>query len=183
VTVDQKQTIQHLASVAHAGGAHLGRVETRARRRWPLAVVGVSTVLLVLLLDVRVEFGRSPAAAKESEAPVAPSAAPAVAPAPSAPPPRGIPKPPGRATRAPTARRFAWAPVAGADAYHVALFLGDQRVLFTTTRRAQLTVPARWTLAGESRRLGPGEYRWYVWPVTSGRRAQNAVVQATLTVP
>jgi hypothetical protein len=142
-------------------------------------VVGVSTVLLVLLLDVRVEFGRSPAAAKQSEALVAP----AVAPAPTPSPPARVPKPPARTTRAPTPRRFAWAPVAGADAYHVALFLGDERVFFATTLRAQLSVPARWTIAGEPRRLGPGEYRWYVWPVVSGRRAQNAVVQATLTVP
>ena len=37
-------------------------------------------------------------------------------------------------------------------------------------------------LPGHTVKLTPGEYRWYVWPVTASGRGTQAVVQAKLTV-
>jgi hypothetical protein len=79
--------------------------------------------------------------------------------------------------------RFAWAPVAGAGSYHVELFDGPSKIYSADTRKPQLTVPVRWSVAGKSRSLTPGEYRWYVWPVVSGQRKTSAIVQAKLLVP
>jgi hypothetical protein len=73
--------------------------------------------------------------------------------------------------------------VAGADSYRVEFFRGETRVFVATIKSPELTVPAQWALGGEQRTLTAGEYRWYVWPIASERRAQNAVVQATFTVP
>jgi len=90
---------------------------------------------------------------------------------------------PSRPAPASGARRLAWAPVAGASGYHVELFDGRSRVFSADTRRPEIVVPATWRLDGRTHRLAPGEYRWYVWPVASGRRATQAIVQARLDVP
>ena len=174
--------------------------ERRARRRagpraWPrLAAVAFATVVALLLLDVRVDVGRTPAAAEGTdETPAAaegadetPAADPTAELQPrtkGAPAPRNPTPAPAPATKTPVPRRFAWAPVAGADAYRVEIFLAEARVFSAISKTAQLTVPGRWRLGGKLHTLTAGEYRWYVWPITSGRRSQNAVVQATLTVP
>jgi len=81
------------------------------------------------------------------------------------------------------ARRFAWAPVKAAEGYHVELYRGSDRVFAGESRVPTISVPARWTYAGKTRTLAPGDYRWYVWPVTSGTRGVNAIVQTTLVVP
>ena len=80
-------------------------------------------------------------------------------------------------------QRFAWAPTAGASAYHVELFRGSSKVFEADTKRPDLTVPARWVFGQRSQSLEPGDYRWYVWPVIGGRRAVRAIVQAKLVVP
>ncbi len=141
-----------------------------------LAAVAAATVVTLLLLDVRVQVGRTPASAETTaaetttagEAPVAPTSAPATQPA---------------GTAAPQARRFAWAPKPGASGYHVELFRGSALVFSKDTPTPQVTVPARWRHRGERHVLSAGEYRWYVWPVTAGRRAAQAIVQAKLDVP
>ncbi|MGH3128255.1 MAG: hypothetical protein ACRDPX_10070 [Gaiellaceae bacterium] len=136
-----------------------------------LAAVAAATIVVLLLLDVRVQVGRTPASAETSaagEAPVAPNGVPVLEPA---------------GTTAPQARRFAWAPRPGASGYHVELFRGSVLVFSKDTPAPQVTVPARWRHRGQRHVLSAGEYRWYVWPVTAGRRAAQAIVQARLDVP
>ena len=79
-------------------------------------------------------------------------------------------------------RRFAWAPVDGAVGYHVELFRGNDRVLAQDTKEPVLELAPSWRYQGRTVTLTPGEYRWYVWPVTASGRGTQAVVQAKLTV-
>jgi hypothetical protein len=93
---------------------------------------------------------------------------------------------PSARTRSPSTagtRRFAWPPVAGANGYHVELFKGSALVFRNETTGPEILIPRRWRFSGRSRRLEPGEYRWYVWPVVNGRREATAIVQAKLVVP
>jgi hypothetical protein len=102
---------------------------------------------------------------------------------------RRTPPQTGRSARPPASesaseeRRLAWAPVEGASRYHVELFDGRSRVFSADTTRPQIVLPASWRLDGRTYRLAPGEYLWYVWPVASGRRATEAIVQARLDIP
>jgi hypothetical protein len=97
--------------------------------------------------------------------------------------PADVPAPPNRTVAEPESpQRLAWAPVDGAAAYDVELFSGAERVFSTRTRATVLEIPRSWTSDGRQHRLGPGEYRWYVWPVEDDVRASTAVVQAKLTV-
>ena len=156
----------------------------RTGQRRSAALVGAvaaGAVVAAMLIGVRIELGGTPAGADTTVVVTAPDS--------SAPePPSGgtVPKPaapvPRPATR-PQPQRFAWAPTTGASAYHVELFLGSSRVFAADTKRATLTIPARWKSGGRTRSLRPGDYRWYVWPVFSGQRAAEAIVQATLTIP
>ena len=77
-------------------------------------------------------------------------------------------------------QRFAWAPVDGASGYHVELFRSGRRIFAAETTRSALTVASSWTFRNRGYRLQPAVYRWYVWPVVSGRRSTQAVVQSTL---
>jgi hypothetical protein len=92
-------------------------------------------------------------------------------------------------TRAPSSgatagtRRFAWPPVAGSTGYHVELFRGSALVFRDETTKPEILIRKRWRLDGRLRRLEPGSYRWYVWPLVDGRRAASAIVQARLVVP
>lgn len=166
--------------------AHRG--EAPARRRAPsrvLIAVATTTMLVLLLFDVRVQIGERPASAEREPIEAAP-AAPA---SPSRPKTRATPKPsPTTVSPAtprppkPAERRFAWAPVAGATGYHVEFFRGAKRVLARETTRPELVVPASWVQGGIQRSLRPGEYRWYVWPTVSGVRQSQAAVQTTVTI-
>jgi hypothetical protein len=184
-----------------------------AGRSWRVLVgVAAVTVLSLLLFDVRVQVGKTPASAETPQTRAAAGSAPsrpraasvprpgrktsnegvtkpqAAAPsAPSRPRAESVPRP-GRKTSTegvtkPQARRFAWAPAPGASGYHVEFFRGSVRAFSADTTGPELTVPARWKDAGKTRRLAAGEYRWYVWPVVSGTRASSAIVRATLVVP
>jgi len=155
---------------------------TGQRRSAALAgAVAAGALVAALFIGVRIELGGTPAGADTTftdrapapSAPAAPSGGTGTKPAAA---------PPQRATK-PRPQRFAWAPTASASAYHVELFLGSSRVFEADTKRPTLTVPARWRSGGRARSLQPAEYRWYVWPVFSGRRAANAIVQARLVVP
>lgn len=79
-------------------------------------------------------------------------------------------------------RLLAWAPVAGAEQYHVELFDGAARVFSANTRRPRISIPTSWRFEGRMRRLSPGTYLWYVWPVVSGRQSTQAIVRARLDV-
>ena len=93
------------------------------------------------------------------------------------------PTPVGTSPATGEARRFAWAPVEGAIAYHVELFRGASRVLVEETKQPILEVGPTWRYEGKLVHLSPGTYRWYVWPVTTNGRATQAVVQAKLDIP
>lgn len=145
---------------------------------WGLpAGVAAAIAISLLLLDVRVDVGGNPASAESG------SAGRAVLALPSAPPvaPRGAPPP--RSSPKLQARRFAWAPVTGASSYRVEIHRGSARIFARETTRPQLTVPGAWKYAGTTQALWPGEYRWYVWGIESGRRSTRAVVQASLSIP
>jgi hypothetical protein len=176
----------------------------RGRRRWVTPVaVATALVTVALLADVRVELGKTPAAADpaavddqpaaEAHLPTTglatpvPQASPRL-PAPSSPAPKSSPnpapsaKPPAKRGSRAQARSFAWAPASGASAYHVEFFRGDVRIFAANTTRPAITVPSTWRFGGRSWRLEPGEYRWYVWRVVDRRRDGRAIVQARLTV-
>jgi len=190
-----KSSSQALAALSNAALAMDDERHSpqHARRSWhALLGVAAATILTLLLLDVRVQVGRTPASAEAPQKPPTPASAetlpkPAVA----------APAPPNRAPIAsaakrvhakaehamrPRVRRFAWAPTKGASAYHVELFRHEARIFAADTRQPQLAVPARWQMNGRQQKLSAGEYRWLVWPVVSGRRASSATVQATLTI-
>lgn len=82
---------------------------------------------------------------------------------------------PGTFIVAPSDRRLTWAPVAGASGYHVELFRGRARIYVTDTTRARVTIPPVWDLGGRAHQLGPDD-RLSVWPLVSGRRASEAIV-------
>lgn len=96
---------------------------------------------------------------------------------------RAGPRPPADiAPAVPTAQRLAWAPAPGASAYDIELFREASLVFAATTSKPRITIPTRWTFGGRAHRLEAVEYRWYVWPIVTGRRAASAVVQARLAV-
>jgi hypothetical protein len=177
---DVHRALQALATAALEAQEPRATDRPAAPRSWSrLVVVAGVTVSILLLLDVRVEVGRNPAIAGSSSE----TAPPVPGQQPTGPAAREVetPRPPEAAK--PTARRFAWAPVSGADAYRVELFRANARVFVATSSEAQLTVPPHWRHEGKRRTLTRGTYRWYVWSITGGVRAPNAIVQATVTVP
>jgi hypothetical protein len=156
-------------------------------RSWAVvAGVAAATVIGLLLPDVRVvQVGRDPVSA-ETTTIVKPPAGQSrsgqrAQQGGTQPPPSSNRRPGDR--QAPQPRRFAWAPAAGASGYHIELFRGSSKVFSTDTSEPQVTIPARWKYSGQQRSLVSGEYRWYVWPVVSGQRASQAIVQAKLVVP
>jgi hypothetical protein len=82
----------------------------------------------------------------------------------------------------PSSRSFAWAPVPGASGYHVELFRRNSLVLAADTPRAGMTIPAKWSFDRREFRWASVAYRWYVWPIVSGKRTTSAVVQARFVV-
>jgi hypothetical protein len=79
-------------------------------------------------------------------------------------------------------RRFAWAPVSGATGYHVELFRGSTLIFRNATKKPEILLRRRWRFNGHNRRLEPGAYRWYVWPLVRGQRQAKAIVQTKLVV-
>jgi hypothetical protein len=80
-------------------------------------------------------------------------------------------------------RRFAWPPVVGATGYHVELFKRSALIFRDETRKSEILIRRRWRFNGRLRRLEPGAYRWYVWPLVGRQRIAKAVVQAQLVIP
>jgi hypothetical protein len=183
-------------------------LEVPARMRMPrprrslggsiaLAAAAVAVVVGLLLSDVHVELGQPSEAADPGAIPggnvvtTQPSTSGATTsqgvagkkktPRPKPTPGRARPAPRVRATAGP--RRFAWAPADEASGYRFELFRGASRVFSTEAQGPELTLPASWSDAGIRRTLEPGTYRWYVWPLVSGRRASEAIVRAKLVVP
>jgi len=150
-------------------------------RSWQVLIgVAVVTILSLLLFDVRVQVGKTPASAETRQE--LPSATSTLSHAPRAAVPRREREGSVEGATKPRARRFAWAPAPGASGYHIEFFKGTVRAFSANTTRPELTVPALWKGGRRTRSLLPGEYRWYVWPVISGRRTSQAIVQAKLVV-
>ena len=127
----------------------------------------VVTALVLLLVDLHVGTGNSPAT---RTTPPSPAALPGSGPGPA--------KTPSR----PIERRFVWASAPNASGYHVEFFRASRRVFVRDTTEPEVVVPASWTYAGSRRTLRAGEYTWYVWPIFRGRRASGATVQATVSI-
>jgi hypothetical protein len=178
---DIAQAVRRLAESALDGQAQESAAQRPRRVRRPVTVAAAVSAMFALALavaDRQLESADAPATAETTAAVEAPatadlggsgaelgSSAGATGTAP-----------------APAPRRFAWAPTEGASGYHVELFRGTSRVFAEDTRRPEIVIPAKWTLGGRQYRLEPVAYRWYVWPVVSGRRTSRAVVQARLVV-
>ena len=176
---------------------------TTADRRSAAIAGGVTAIVVVaaLLVGVRIDLGGDPAdadstAIAEASAAVPEPEAPRTVSAPETPTPNAksqgpwrppkAPTPhrsPPRPSKAPTPRRFVWAPAARASGYDVAFFRGSSLVFSAKTKRPDVSLPASWMRGGKRQTLEPGAYRWYVWPVVSGRRASEAIVQAELVLP
>ena len=67
--------------------------------------------------------------------------------------------------------RLAWRPSPGATYYHVQLWRNG-RILSAWPRGTSFQLRRSWIYNGRRYRLGPGRYRWYVWP-GKGRPAQK----------
>jgi hypothetical protein len=151
----------------------------RGASRRVLAGVACATMLALLLFDVRVEVGKTPASAERE--PSEQTSTAQLSPTPT--PPRARAEGSTRERSRAIERRFAWAPVPGASGYHVEFFRGTTRVFAQPTARPELTVPSRWTYQDAERSFRQGRYRWYVWPLIAGKRQSRAVVQTTVTIP
>ena len=163
---------------------------TTADRRLAAIAGGVTAVVVVaaFLVGVRIDLGGNPAGADstaiaEPSAAVPESEASVTVSTPETPTPDAKSQGPQRPPKAPTPRRFVWAPAARASGYDVAFFRGSSVVFSARTTRPEVSLPASWMRGGRRQTFEPGAYRWYVWPVVSGRRASEAIVQAKLVVP
>jgi hypothetical protein len=63
----------------------------------------------------------------------------------------------------------------------VAFYKNDVRILHARTATASIVLPGRTDTS--RKRLAPGAYRWYVWPVRNGKPEDVAVVRSTLVIP
>jgi hypothetical protein len=64
-----------------------------------------------------------------------------------------------------------WAAVAGAGYYNVQLYRGTRKILTLWPASTRLRLHRAWTFDGRRLRLGPGVYRWYVFPGFGARKA------------
>jgi hypothetical protein len=167
-------SVRHRCSVVLAGG------------------VATGVLMTALLVGVRIDLHGSPAGADTTQIGEPPAiTSPETRPTRPVAEPRKPATPRTRPNRkaAPSKpkgvegpRRFAWAPVAGSSGYHVEFFRGSSLIYSADTKSPGVSIPASWRLGGRRQTLAPGEYRWYVWALRSGRRAAGAVVQATLVI-
>jgi hypothetical protein len=174
---------------SHSPSRPLRRGHRRRTKTLAAGAVGAS-LMLALLLGVNVNLRGDPAGADASQVTAPPTSSQVTAPPAS--PPKVVRKragsaaretPPARSAAPSTAGRdFAWAPVAGASAYHVEFFRDNARIFAGDVTTPRLSLPATWKHADRLHRLEPGSYRWYVWPVVSGLRQAHATVQAELVV-
>jgi hypothetical protein len=172
------------------------------RRRLPLVAGGIAaTFAAAVLLGVQVSLRGNLAGAESREVPPTPTTSPVTTtesqpsaqPATPVPPVESqpsaqpaTPRPPvsrKRTQKARAPRLFAWAPVPGATAYLVELFRDNDVIYSSEVPVPRLELGSRWKFRGRMQTLGPGTYRWYVWPVRSGRRDTRATVQTELSVP
>lgn len=146
-------------------------------------VLAAGALAVAILVGVRIDLGGTSAVADTTEVTVIDPKQSAISATPTT-----KTKKPQRRGGSPRAtevepQRFAWAPTAGASGYHMELFRGSSKVFEGDTRRPAMAMPVHWVFDQRKQSLEPGNYRWYVWPLTSGRRATQAIVQAKLVIP
>jgi hypothetical protein len=163
----------------------LAESSTHRRTRIPAATVTGCFVLAVLLtlvarheaMPASQQLGRVvPSSTVATPAPPATTekAAPAV--------PTTVPAEPTPAPR--DGETFVWPSRADASAYEFQLFRREQRIFRARRTVPRLDLPLRWRQNGRLYELTPGEYRWYVWPISrrTGRQQDVAIVQAKLLI-
>ncbi len=153
----------------------------RRRRLLTIAVGGVAAAALAFVL-VSVPADEPKPESREQAAATRPSVSvPRTEPAPPAP---STEAPPPPVAEEPPPQTFAWAPTTATAEYEFQLFRGSQRVYRTRVAEPRLELPRRWTQGGRTDALSPGEYTWYVWPISpkTGRPVRVATVRARLLV-
>ena len=184
---------------------------TRPRRRRMPVLAAAGLIALGALLTLVVGRERGPAPARQQTEAVRGAASPAQSASPdqkvakpdqkAAKPDQKAAKPDQKAakpdqktatpaTSAPVhaaplpGQTFAWVATPGASAYEFQLFQSGQRIYRARVAKPRLVLPGRWRQDGRPHALLPGNYRWYVWPVSSRtkRQAAAATVQAKLVV-
>ncbi len=68
---------------------------------------------------------------------------------------------------------FRWVVVKRATYYNVQLFRAGRKILTAWPSRPRYQLQKRWKFAAKTRRLGPGRYRWIVWPGFGPRSRAN----------
>ena len=71
---------------------------------------------------------------------------------------------PTTGARVTTPPMLRWRPDRRARFYNVQLYRLGHKVLSAWPGRARFRLHARWTFAGRTHRLRPGNYSWLVWP-------------------
>jgi hypothetical protein len=200
--LEEASDAESLTPTRRAAHPHVALRPRIFRRRRPsskyvLAFSIAGALVFALLLGVNVDVRGIPAGADSRVAEQPATENPARTSLPTPPMPSGRPHGSGKTAkvhrpipskqrsvaRGAAPRRFAWAPVPDASAYHVEFFRKDVRIYAGDTRQPQLDLPRAWRSGGRTYRLTSGTYRWYVWPIVSGVRQSQATVQADLAVP
>jgi hypothetical protein len=152
--------------------ADLRRPHPRARSSRLLSAAGLIAVGVLLTLLIGRES--SPAPIRQQAQSVTRAVPPAATPATSV----------AVHARALPGQTFAWAATPGASAYEFQLFQSGERIFRARVTTPRLALPGRWRQDGRPYALVPGDYRWYVWPVSSRTKRQSSVatVQAKLMI-
>ena len=68
--------------------------------------------------------------------------------------------------------------------YEFQLFRGAERVFRARVEQPRLELPQRWRESNRAHTLEPGNYVWYVWPISrrTNQRVTAAIVRARLVV-
>ena len=69
------------------------------------------------------------------------------------------------------APKLVWVAASGASYYNVQLFRGSAKVLSAWPKTTSLALHKTWKYDGRRYRMGPGTYRWYVWPGIGAKAA------------
>lgn len=159
----------------------------RPRRRRVRLLAAAGLIALGALLTLVVGRERSPAPVQQQTQAVSGTTSPSQGASPSqkAAKPKPKPAPAAAVHAAPLpGQTFAWVATPGASAYEFQLFQGGERIYRARVAKPRLVLPGRWREDGRPHALLPGNYRWYVWPVSSRtkRQASAATVQAKLVV-
>jgi hypothetical protein len=101
----------------------------------------------------------TPAAPPLITSPATPPASPVVTPR-----RRLFAPPPGAVLRVAHPPLLRWVTLRRAGYYNVQLFRAGRKILSAWPARSHYQLRTSWNYAGHAQRLGPGSYRWIVWP-------------------